>query len=64
MSEFQCPKCGSMDLTQGRIIYDGCCTDEERYGKSMDWRHDGFQCKVCKTKFTVWDEYDEFTLDK
>lgn len=64
MSIYSCPKCGSMDLTQGDISYDGCCTDEERYGKSMDWNHDGFQCKVCKTKFTVWEEYDDFTPDK
>jgi len=64
MSIYQCPKCGSMDLTQGDISYDGCCTDEERYGSSRDWSHNGFQCKVCKTKFTVWDEDDDFTPDK
>ena len=55
-----CPHCGSSDLIEGDISYTGCITDEDRYGESRAWSHDGFQCKVCKTKFTIWEEYDEF----
>jgi len=60
MTMIMCPKCGSADLTKGTIGYDGCITDHERYGESQAWSHKGYQCKVCKTKFTIWDEDDEF----
>ncbi len=61
MTKIQCPKCGSSDLIKGNINYDGCITDQERYGESQAWSHEGYQCKVCKTKFTVWEDDDEFT---
>ena len=59
-----CPNCESMDLQKGTISYPGCITDMERYGAMQDWGHDGYQCKVCKCKFTVWDEDDEFVSEK
>ena len=61
MTTIMCPKCGSADLTKGTVGYDGCITDQERYGESQAWSHEGYQCKVCKTKFTVWEDDDEFT---
>ena len=64
MSIYKCPKCGSMDLLEGTANYDGCITDYDRYGESQGWKHNAYQCKVCKTKFTVWDEDDEFILNE
>ena len=55
-----CPHCGSADLIEGDISYDGCITDYDRYGESMAWKHDGYKCKVCKTKFTIWEDDDDF----
>lgn len=58
-----CPKCGSADIEKGNISYPGCITDMERYSAIQDWDHDGYQCKVCKCKFTIWKRDDEFALE-
>lgn len=55
-----CPQCGSTDLQKGTVSYPGCITDMDRYGESQAWDHDGYQCKVCKCKFTIWDGNDDF----
>ena len=63
MTMEQCPKCGSMDLVKGTVGYGGCITDEIRGKGDTSWYHDAYQCKRCKTKFTIWENYDEFEPD-
>ena len=59
-----CPKCGSADLQKGDARYVGCITDMDRYGESQAWSYEGYQCKNCKCKFTIWEDYDEFVPKK
>ena len=55
----KCPKCGNKELKDVNAGYDGCCTDEGRYGRDMSCSHDAQKCTKCGTIFTIWDESDE-----
>lgn len=58
-----CPKCKSKKLISIKGRYNGCITDNNRYGQSMACgiNHEGKKCKDCKFMFFYGDEFEVFS---
>lgn len=56
----RCPKCGSKELKNIKGGYEGCITDETRYGQDMGCsiEHNGKKCRKCGFAFFFGEEFD------